>query len=112
MQKSYRLKSRASYNYSYRKGQSVAEKNTVLVYHKTQLPPKFGFSVTKKIGNAVTRNRIRRLLKEAVRSMIGSVDGGFNYIVVARTGITELSLAEIKSELVALFKKAGKYKEE
>lgn len=51
-------------------------------------------------------------MKEAVRSMIGSVDGGFNYIVVARTGITELSLAEIKSELVALFKKAGKYKEE
>lgn len=52
MQKSYRLKSRASYNYIYRKGQSVAEKNTVLVYHKTQLPPKFGFSVTKK---SVTR---------------------------------------------------------
>ncbi len=109
MQKKYRLKSRASYNFIYRKGQSVAAKNTVLVYHKTQLPPKFGFSVTKKIGNAVTRNRVRRLLKEAVRSMIPSVDKGFNYIVIARSGITELGLLEIKAELVELFKKAGKY---
>lgn len=110
MQKKYRLKSRASYNFIYRKGQSVAVKNAVLVYHKTHIPPQFGFSVTKKIGNAVVRNRVRRLLKEAVRSMIDCVDGGYNYIVVARTGITELSLEEIKSELVELFKKADKYK--
>ncbi len=35
--------------------------------HYTGEPPRFGFTVTKKMGNAVTRNRIKRRLREAVR---------------------------------------------
>lgn len=46
--------------------------------------PRFGFTVTKKLGNAVTRNRIRRRLKEAVRAHLpGDAVAGLDYVVVA-----------------------------
>ena len=51
----------------------------------TLLPPRFGFTVTKKLGSAVTRNRIRRRLKAAVAQMAGEgAMVGFDYVVVAR----------------------------
>ena len=65
---------------------------------------RFGFTITKKIGGAVQRNRIRRRLKHALRSLIGDLaDPGFDYVVVARrpaleTGFTQLS-AELRSAL-------------
>jgi ribonuclease P protein component len=48
-------------------------------------PPRFGFTVTKKLGNAVVRNRIKRRLKEAVRkAQVSLARGGFDYVIVAR----------------------------
>ena len=50
--------------------------------------PRFGFTVTRKIGNAVVRNRIRRRLKEALRGLDpGIVQPGHDYVVVARSGV-------------------------
>ncbi len=47
--------------------------------------PRFGFTVTKKIGNAVVRNRIRRRLKEAVRQAQGTLAReGYDYAIVGR----------------------------
>ena len=51
----------------------------------TLRPPRFGFTVTKKLGGAVTRNRIRRRLKAAFSQLAneGAI-AGFDYVVVAR----------------------------
>lgn len=47
--------------------------------------PRFGFTVTKKLGNAVVRNRIRRRLKAAVGAIAGEhARDGFDYVIVAR----------------------------
>ena len=47
--------------------------------------PRFGFTVTKKLGNAVVRNRIRRRLREAVRDIAtAKALPTFDYIIVAR----------------------------
>ena len=48
-------------------------------------PARFGFTVTKKLGSAVVRNRIRRRLREIVRQLIGEQAlPGCDYVVVAR----------------------------
>jgi ribonuclease P protein component len=48
--------------------------------------PRFGFTVTKKLGGAVTRNRIRRRLKAAAeRAAVPLAHLGFDYVVVARS---------------------------
>lgn len=49
-------------------------------------PARFGFTVTKKLGNAVTRNRIRRRLKAAIAELAPELGlSGFDYVVVARS---------------------------
>ena len=51
-------------------------------------PPRVGFTVTKKHGNAVERNRMRRRLKEAVRLSAGfAMQPGHDYVVVARRDV-------------------------
>ena len=50
-------------------------------------PARIGFTVTKKLGNAVTRNRIRRRLKEAVRTSLASqFRNGHDYVLIGRLG--------------------------
>ena len=62
--------------------------------------PRFGFTVTKKLGGAVHRNRIRRRLKEAIRALDpGLASPGNDYVVVARSAVQEQPFAELKGLL-------------
>jgi ribonuclease P protein component len=57
----------------------------VLDHDAADQPPRIGFTVTKRQGNSVERNRIRRRLKEAVRLVAGfDMKPGHDYVVVAR----------------------------
>lgn len=48
--------------------------------------PRFGFTVTKKLGNAVVRNRIRRRLKSLIRGLGDNrADPAFDYVIIARS---------------------------
>ena len=73
--------------------------------------PRFGFTITCKIGTAVVRNRIRRRFKEALRSMPpGIILPGYDYVVVARPGVIEQPFAELSRMLattIAGLHKAG-----
>ena len=62
--------------------------------------PRVGFTVTKKVGNAVTRNRIRRRLKEAVRThAAGDMADGNDYVIVGRRDILDVPFGALKAEL-------------
>jgi ribonuclease P protein component len=69
--------------------------------------PRFGFTVTKKIGNAVVRNRIRRRLREAVR-LAGDGARGTDYVLIGRRAALALEfdrlIADLASGLAALSK--------
>lgn len=63
-------------------------------------PPRLGLTVTKKIGNAPTRNRIRRRLREAVRTTIArDMRPGHDYVVVAKTEAATAPHAELVEAL-------------
>jgi ribonuclease P protein component len=47
-------------------------------------PPRFGFTVSKKVGNAVARNRVRRRLREIVRRNPGAAPVGHDYVLIGR----------------------------
>ena len=62
--------------------------------------PRFGFTVTKQIGKAVDRNRIRRRLKAAVGRVQGHhAKGDFDYVLIARRPALDSAFAELVSDL-------------
>ena len=72
--------------------------------HKAGAAPRFGFTVTKKLGGAVVRNRIRRRIKSAIAEV--SSDGardGFDYVIVARAAALERPYQEILSDVRRAF---------
>ena len=65
-----------------------------------QNPPRVGFTVTKKVGNAVVRNRVRRRLREAVRThAAGDMLPGSDYVIVGREEVLTAPFSEITTEL-------------
>lgn len=68
--------------------------------------PRFAFVVSKKISNKATkRNRVKRLIGEAVRSLIPEIKKPADFIIMAKPKILEKELLEIKEELKKLLAK-------
>ena len=67
-----RLKKRPQFLRVAGRGRKVAMPGVVLqvLAHEDEAPPRAGFTVTKKVGNSVIRNRTRRLLREALRAVV------------------------------------------
>ena len=105
----YRLGDNKNYRYVYRRGKSHPSKNLVLIYLKGK-EQKFGFSVSSKVGNAVTRNRIRRFLREDVRRMRTQLKCG-KYIFIARPALKSVPHTELTRELRSLLARAKLVKE-
>lgn len=74
----------------------------VLDRKEPEAEARVGFTVTKKHGNAVERNRMRRRLKEAVRLHAGfAMQPGHDYVVVARRDVLTAPFADLAAELKA-----------
>lgn len=68
--------------------------------------PRFGFTITKKIGNAVTRNRIRRRLKAAIEPLSTACAATANdYVVIARRPAFDIPFATLQKDLERAFQR-------
>ena len=70
--------------------------------------PHFGFTITKKIGSAIVRNKIKRRLKSIIRELLKYRDKyfdlSFNYILICKKEIVRVSYHDLKNELIDKFK--------
>ena len=105
-----RLGGNRNYRYVYRRGKSYPSRNLVLIYLKGR-EQRFGFSVSSKVGNAVTRNRIRRYLREDVRRLREQLKTG-KYIFIARPALKMAAHDELSRELKHLLRRAKLMKED
>jgi ribonuclease P protein component len=108
-----RLSRSAEFERVYRHGRSSANRHLVLYSFPNQEVerPRLGLSVSRKVGGAVERNRVKRLLREAFERMEGELDSGQDVVLVARPEARELAerdgLAGIDAALGELVDKAG-----
>lgn len=112
MNKIYRLRKRRDFSYTYKKGKSVANQYLVLVYRRTGFyVTRAGFSVSKKFGNSVKRNRIRRQLREIYRKRIPHVKEGYDLIFVVRKNARDVEFSKLEEAVDNLLKRAELFKE-
>ena len=110
-----RLSRSAEFDRVYREGRSHAGRHLVLYSFPREgdddSAPRLGLSVGRKVGGAVERNKVKRLLREAFWASEERLPQGHDFVVVARSEAAELAeregLGGIKSELDELLEKAG-----
>lgn len=109
MQKEYRLKNPRLFRAIYRRGESVSNNLLVLMWiPASEDILQAGFTVSKKIGKSVVRNKVKRRLREAFRLQIDNVARGYNYVFLARRPIVNASYQDVERAVEGLLSRAGK----
>lgn len=108
LQRQYRLKKRGDFRKVFQRGKSFANRQFV-VYHYTfggEREFRLGISVSRKVGNAVVRNRIKRLVKEVVREWKDELKPRTDIVIIARNPVAQLDYHEVKSSIRHAFSRA------
>ena len=103
MNEDIRLKRNCDFDRVFKNGKKVFGKTLLFLYIKEQ-SLKIGYCVSKKHGKAVERNKIKRLLRAAMRENISEINGKY-YIVVLPKVCEEYSFDGFKSDLKKIIKK-------
>lgn len=105
----YRLRKNAQFKYTYRKGNSCANGFLTMVYVKSGPPAslRVGFSVSKKVGNSVVRNRVKRVLRAACRELLPHIRTGYMIIFIARKSAVSMTYQQALHAQQELLARAG-----
>ena len=74
--------------------------------------PRLGLSVSKRVGNSVTRNTVRRRLKEVFRAAEPLVSGASDFVISARPPAANAGFTELRDEFTRALRKLGRLDEE
>ncbi|HZR91064.1 MAG TPA: ribonuclease P protein component [Gaiellaceae bacterium] len=91
MQRRYRLTRSQDFDAVYRRGRSVSTRFLVLYWFPRDGggEPRLGLAVPRRVGTAVSRNRIKRRLRELWRQQLATIPPGCDYVLVVRPGLAE-----------------------
>ncbi len=101
-----RLKKNWEYRRVYRRGRALFSKKIVLyVYTNRSNESRIGFSISKKVGKSVQRNRIKRVFSEAFRINYSRLKEGYDFVIVARKDAVGITYHQACEELLYLCQK-------
>ena len=103
------IKKDSDFRKVYQRGKSLADRNLVIYTMKNKSDKsRIGISISKKVGKAHERNRIRRCIKEAYRlNLDDKVLGGYDLVFIARINAADKDYRELEKSLKYICKKAN-----
>ena len=109
--KTVSIKTNRDFRKTYSAGTSQVSRNMVIYLFRNKLEEnRIGFTVSKKIGKSVVRSRVRRVLKEAFRSLETDVECCYDIVVVARAGCRQQKSNVLAKEMAYMLRKLKVYK--
>jgi ribonuclease P protein component len=106
VQKELRLRRRRDFDAVFQKGHILGNRLLVLRNVPNQLPHnRYGFVTSKRLGNAVVRNRVRRRLREGIRGL--ATRPGWDVVVSARAPAAQADFHQLRSAVASLLARAG-----
>ncbi len=105
MDKMYRLRNNMEFRKVYNKGKNYWNRNLVLFVKKNNLGyTRVGYTITKKVGNSVVRNRIRRQMKEIYRLNFDRIEKDYDLIFIPKKSVVDISFIELESAMIHIMK--------
>lgn len=106
--KRYKIRKNREFRNVYKKGKSISNRYLVLYVKKNGKDlSRLGISVSKKVGKAVIRNRVKRRIRESYKLYSSEVAKGYDLIFIARVSSNNQDFKVINNSVVSLLKKAG-----
>ncbi|MDQ3007469.1 MAG: ribonuclease P protein component [Chloroflexota bacterium] len=107
MQRKFRLTRSEDFKRVRRSGKSYAHPLVVLIVQSNNQPRvKIGVAAGRTVGTAVYRNRAKRLLREAMRTLLPNIASGLDLILIARPGLVSATLEDTHRALLNLLQRA------
>ena len=102
------LNKNRDFNRLYSRGKSYVTSSLVLyVLKNRQKKVRIGITTSKKIGNAVQRNRARRVIRESCRKIISTVKPGYDIVLVARKKTSQVKCDVVLKSLTKMLGEAN-----
>lgn len=107
MEKSSRLKASSDFQRVRKEGLCWSHHLLVLcALRNNEDRSRFGFSVSRRIGGAVVRNRVKRLLREAIRPNLPGIEAGWDVVFIARSPISDARFQNVQQAVETLLRRA------
>ena len=107
-----RVRQRSQFRDAQRLGRKLVRRHFILLVYAREAavpgPARLGLVVSKRVGNAVQRNRTKRLIREAFRQSSEVWPGNFDFLFIARSSLSELGSDAVLAEFRALEQALGR----
>jgi ribonuclease P protein component len=106
-----RIRKTSDYRRTQSSGRRIRRPRFVVIVAKNgTADSRFGLTVSRKVGGAVVRNRVKRWLREAVRHERSSAPGGWDVVIVAQPDAATAGAAVLRSDLRSVLDDAGVFR--
>jgi ribonuclease P protein component len=108
MEKKHRIRRSTEFKKAYIKGKNYWNRNFTLYVKTNNLNyTRFGIVVTKKLGKAVVRNKVKRRIREINKELLPYMHDGYDIVLIAKKNTVDLSYEELKKSVEHIYNLAG-----